>query len=161
MSEPARSTRARETRAQEARVTSYDYTPPAMMALPKARAGFHLRWIREVTADGQRDVENLFKREKEGYRRVAASDYPDWALGNTNADEPIRRGKSILMEIPLERKLARDRHYQMMSRRQVETVDKQQGMGPRGGITPTRGRDAGEEPGEVIIGGRRVAGAPE
>ncbi len=163
MAEPQRSTRARETRAAEARVSAQDYTPPATMALPTARRGYHLRWIREIDAGGQLDRENLYKRQKEGYRPVKAGDYPDWALGVTSPDEPIRRGKSLLMEIPLERKLARDEHYRNQARRQVETVDRQQGMSmrPRGGIIPASGAAAGEESAEVIIGGRVRPGAPE
>ncbi len=148
--------RARETRAMSARITAQDYSPPSALMLPEAKPGYHLRLVREIGVDGQVDKNNLMKRAQEGYVPVKASDYPEAALGESG-DAAIRRGKHILMQIPIERVEARQRYYQNLSRGQVETVDRQQGFRPAGGFVPTREDGVAE----VTQGGRRVVGAPE
>ena len=148
-----RTMRMHETREAEQRPNEYDYSPPALLELPPARAGFALRWVREYADASAIDRNNLDKKRREGYQPAAVADYPQFAP-EADPDGRIRRGGIILMEIPIERAQARERYYRTQAQRQVEAADVMQGFRPANGTRlPVFDRT---ERAELTVGGRRA-----
>lgn len=148
--------RIHQTRAATARVTADDYTPVTRLRVPKARPGMHLRWVRELLPNGQRDTENLHRRKAEGYVPVTAGAYPDFAMGESG-DDPIRRGAMMLMEIPKAKAQARQLYYERTARLQQDSVDILQGITTSGRQLPVTNESG---PAEILVGGRRSGGPP-
>lgn len=147
--------RMHETREAEQRPDEIDYSPPQLLALPPARDGFGLRWVREFESNSAVDRNNLDRKRREGYQPATTQDYPQFSP-EADPDGRIRRGSMILMEIPIERSRARERYYRNLSRRQVEAADVMQGFQPANGTRlPVFDRT---EQAEVTVGGRRAAG---
>ena len=102
MNKETKTPRASQTRSKTERPKVW--APPSSLDAPKAKDGFHHRWIRESTM-GYDDTKNLQGRLRTGYELVRADEYPDGEYPTVKDGKyagVIGHGGLVLARVPIE-----------------------------------------------------------
>jgi hypothetical protein len=118
-----RTSRDSTTREREER--KMVWRPGSALDAPQAPIGYVHRWIRESVMDFD-DKTNIHKKRQEGWDLVRAEEYPDYT--GPVVDEGrnagiIGVGGLILARIPEELVQQRKRHFQNVTKNQMDAVD--------------------------------------
>ena len=112
-------------RAAEAR-PSDAWQPQSALPVPDPKDGWVFRWIR-TSSLGRSDNTNVSRQFREGWEPVRAEDHPELKIMsdiNSQFKGNVEVGGLLLCKAPEERMKARQRHFQEVSDRQIEGVDR-------------------------------------
>ena len=115
----------RVDRQSEAR-PSDSWTPQSSLPVPEPKDGWVFRWIR-TSSLGRSDNTNVSRQFREGWEPVRAEDHPELKIMshiNSQFKGNVEVGGLLLCKAPEERMKARQRHFQEVSDRQIEGVDR-------------------------------------
>lgn len=115
----------RVDRQSEAR-PSDSWTPQSSLPVPEPKDGWVFRWIR-TSSLGRSDNTNVSRQMREGWEPVKAEDHPELKIMsdiNSQFKGNVEVGGLLLCKAPEERMKARQRHFQEVSDRQIEGVDR-------------------------------------
>ena len=115
----------RVDRQSEAR-PSDSWTPQSSLPVPEPKDGWVFRWIR-TSSWGRSDNTNVSRQFREGWEPVRAEDHPELKIMsdiNSQFKGNVEVGGLLLCKAPEERMKARQRHFQEVSDRQIEGVDR-------------------------------------
>ena len=118
-----RSSRESKSRELEERKV---WRPGSALDAPEAPLGYKHRWIRESVMEFD-DKTNVHKRRQEGYELVRAEEYPEWfgpVVDEGRNAGTIGVGGLVLARIPVEMADQRNKHYQGVSKNQLDAVDR-------------------------------------
>jgi hypothetical protein len=118
-----RKPRETETRAATERERAWE--PPQVLPDPKPQDGYAFRWIRTAIL-GNADNVNASKRFREGWEPVRAEDHPELMLVSDQDSKfkgNIEVGGLLLCKTSEENVQARNKYYNDMAQRQMESVD--------------------------------------
>lgn len=121
--------RQADTREEDSRTE--EWNPASMLPDPEPMDGWAHRWVRK-SALGETDVMNMSRRRREGYEPVTHEEQPSLAPFSDSSTH-IEVGGLVLMRLPKERALARDRHFAKIAAQQLE------------GLATNLRREAGED----------------
>jgi hypothetical protein len=121
-----RAGRDQDTRESDQRVESW--VPPDVLPMPDDRPGWTHRYIR-VAILGEADARNVSLRFREGWEPVQITDYPELKVmcdpdGRFARNGHVEIGGLVLCRMPVERAKAREKYYQELAARQIESVDR-------------------------------------
>ena len=120
---PERKPRETETRVASERDTSWE--PPQVLPDPAPQDGYVFRWIRTSILSTADNV-NVSKRFREGWEPVRAEDHPELMLvsdRNSTFKGNIEIGGLLLCKSSTENVKARNKYYNEMAQRQMDSVD--------------------------------------
>lgn len=120
-------------------VNTNDLHIPEDMAASFAKAGFHLRWVRFITAGTMNDIDyrNLGRRIQQGYSFVSIDEAPILALSSFKRDieivgmaggdykNVVIKGDLALMKVPVENVAERQDEMRQFTRQQLMSVNQQ------------------------------------
>ena len=115
----------RVDRQSEAR-PSDSWTPQSSLPVPEPKDGWVFRWIR-TSSLGRSDNTNVSRQFREGWEPVKAEDHPELKIMsdiNSQFKGNVEVGGLLLCKAPEEKMKARQRHFQEVSDRQIEGVDR-------------------------------------
>lgn len=115
----------REMETRSADEAPLSWRPADVLPDPPQKEGWVHRWVRGSTR-GEIDTVNMAKAMREGWRPVVAGDYPEISLAMYNKGESvgtIEFGGLILCRMPKEMADARNRYYEEMSLRQIDSIN--------------------------------------
>jgi|TARA_R110002020_G_scaffold288701_1_gene504185 hypothetical protein len=118
-----RKPRETETRAASERERAWE--PPQVLPDPKPQDGYCFRWIRTAIM-GSSDNVNTSKRFREGWEPVRAEDHPELMLvsdKDSTFKGNIEVGGLLLCKTSAENIVARNKYYNEMAKRQMDSVD--------------------------------------
>jgi hypothetical protein len=118
-----RKPRETETRAASERERAWE--PPQVLPDPKPQDGYAFRWIRTAIL-GNADNVNTSKRFREGWEPVRAEDHPELMLVSDQDSKfkgNIEVGGLLLCKTSEENVQVRNKYYNDMAQRQMESVD--------------------------------------
>jgi hypothetical protein len=118
-----RKPRATETRAASERERAWE--PPQVLPDPTPQDGYVFRWIR-TSLMGNADNVNVSKRFREGWEPVRAEDHPELMLVSDQDSKfkgNIEVGGLLLCKSSEENVQARNKYYNEMAKRQMDSVD--------------------------------------
>lgn len=115
------------------------YAPPSQLEVPED-GEYSYRWVAEYV-NGSHMPRGVNERMREGYVRVTAESLPEDFLvdEDTFNDGYARTSGLILMRIPMERKLMRDRYYANLSQERLGQANELQGIAGRDSVKEDRG----------------------
>ena len=105
---------------------SDSWTPQSSLPVPEPKDGWVFRWIR-TSSLGRSDNTNVSRQFREGWEPVRAEDHPELKIMsdiNSQFKGNVEVGGLLLCKAPEERMKARQRHFQEVSDRQIEGVDR-------------------------------------
>ena len=116
----------RESESRERAERKQEWRPGSALDAPEPPIGYVHRWIRESVMEFD-DKTNVHKKRQEGWDLVRAEDYPEY-IGPV-VDEGrnagiIGSGGLVLARIPVELVEQRKRHYQGVTKNQMDAVDR-------------------------------------
>jgi hypothetical protein len=115
----------RVDRQSEAR-PSDSWTPQSSLPVPEPKDGWVFRWIR-TSSLGRSDNTNVSRQFREGWEPVKAEDHPELKIMsdiNSQFKGNVEVGGLLLCKAPEEKMKARQRHFQEVSDRQIDGVDR-------------------------------------
>ena len=115
----------RVDRQSEAR-PSDSWTPQSSLPVPEPKDGWVFRWIR-TSSLGRSDNTNVSRQFREGWEPVKSEDHPELKIMsdiNSQFKGNVEVGGLLLCKAPEEKMKARQRHFQEVSDRQIEGVDR-------------------------------------
>jgi hypothetical protein len=115
----------RVDRQSEAR-PSDSWTPQSSLPVPEPKDGWVFRWIR-TSSLGRSDNTNVSRQFREGWEPVKAEDHPELKILsdiNSQFKGNVEVGGLLLCKAPEEKMKARQRHFQEVSDRQIDGVDR-------------------------------------
>jgi len=118
-----RKPRETETRAASERHRAWE--PPQVLPDPEPQDGYRFRWIRTAVM-GSADNVNTSKRFREGWEPVRAEDHPELMLVSDQDSKfkgNIEVGGLLLCKTSAENIEARNKYYNEMAQRQMDSVD--------------------------------------
>lgn len=115
-----RISREDETRDHGARTE--EWNPASTLPTPKPMDGWRHKWIRRLIL-GETDIMNMSKRRREGWEPVPKGEQPDLAPFSDH-EEFIEIGGLLLVKMPEERAVARERYYADKAEAQLTGLNK-------------------------------------
>ena len=112
-----------ETRAVSERERAWE--PPQVLPDPTPQDGYVFRWIR-TSLMGAADNVNTSKRFREGWEPVRAEDHPELMIVSDQDSKfkgNIEVGELLLCKTSTENVNARNKYYNEMAQRQMDSVD--------------------------------------
>ena len=116
----------REATTRERSKRSMEWRPGSALSAPEPPRGYKHRWIRESVMEFD-DRTNVHKKRQEGWELVRAEEYPEYegpVVDEGRNAGTIGVGGLILARIPNELANQRKRHYQGVSKNQLDAVDR-------------------------------------
>ena len=102
------------------------WMPQSSLPVPEPRDGWVFRWIR-TSSLGRSDNTNVSRQFREGWEPVRAEDHPELKIMsdlNSQFKGNVEVGGLLLCKAPLEKMKKREKHFQEVSERQIEGVDR-------------------------------------
>lgn len=120
-----RTHRSHDTRAEDVRESNDSWTPSSKLPTPDPQDGWVFRWIR-TSVMGQSDNPNVSQKFREGWTPVRAEDHPELHIQsdiNSQFKGNLEVGGLLLCKAPKEKMDSRNKHYQDLAQKQMESVD--------------------------------------
>jgi len=102
------------------------WMPQSSLPVPEPKDGWVFRWIR-TSSLGRSDNTNVSRQFREGWEPVRAEDHPELKIMsdlNSQFKGNVEVGGLLLCKAPLEKMKKREKHFQEVSERQIEGVDR-------------------------------------
>jgi len=102
------------------------WVPQSSLPVPEPKDGWVFRWIR-TSSLGRSDNTNVSRQFREGWEPVRAEDHPELKIMsdlNSQFKGNVEVGGLLLCKAPLEKMKKREKHFQEVSERQIEGVDR-------------------------------------
>ena len=102
------------------------WLPQSSLPVPEPKDGWVFRWIR-TSSRGLADNTNVSRQFREGWEPVKAEDHPELKILsdiNSQFKGNVEVGGLLLCKAPEEKMKARQRHFQEVSDRQIDGVDR-------------------------------------
>ena len=102
------------------------WMPQSSLPVPEPKDGWVFRWIR-TSSLGRTDNTNVSRQFREGWEPVKAEDHPELKImsdHNSQFKGNVEVGGLLLCKAPEEKMKARQRHFQEVSDRQIDGVDR-------------------------------------
>ena len=117
---------SRELNTRDSQARHKNWRPGSALEAPEPPLGYKHRWIRESVMDFD-DKTNVHKKRQEGWDLVRAEEYPEWTgpvVDEGRNAGTIGVGGLVLARIPIEMADQRKRHYEDVTKTQMEAVDR-------------------------------------
>jgi hypothetical protein len=125
MADYERTPRSHETRTEDVREQSDSWVPSSILPTPDPQDGWVFRWVR-TSVLGQSDNPNVSQKFRDGWIPVRAEDHPELKIQtdiNSQFKGNLEVGGLLLCKAPKEKMDARNKHYQDLAQKQMESVD--------------------------------------
>jgi len=102
------------------------WMPQSSLPVPEPKDGWVFRWIR-TSSLGRSDNTNVSRQFREGWEPVKSEDHPELKIMsdlNSQFKGNVEVGGLLLCKAPLEKMKKREKHFQEVSERQIEGVDR-------------------------------------
>ena len=120
-----RTPRSYDTRKEVVRENNDSWIPSSILPTPDAQDGWIFRWVR-TSAMGQTDNTNVSQKFRDGWIPVKEADHPELHIQsdiNSQFKGNLEIGGLLLCKAPKERMDARNKHFQDLAQKQMESVD--------------------------------------
>ena len=125
MADYERTPRSHETRTEDVREQNDSWVPSSILPTPDPQDGWVFRWVR-TSVLGQSDNPNVSQKFRDGWIPVKAEDHPELKIQtdiNSQFKGNLEVGGLLLCKAPKEKMDARNKHYQDLAQKQMESVD--------------------------------------
>jgi hypothetical protein len=125
MADYERTPRSHETRTEDVREQNDSWVPSSILPTPDPQDGWVFRWVR-TSVLGQSDNPNVSQKFRDGWIPVRAEDHPELKIQtdiNSQFKGNLEVGGLLLCKAPKEKMDARNKHYQDLAQKQMESVD--------------------------------------
>ena len=102
------------------------WLPQSSLPVPEPKDGWVFRWIR-TSSLGRSDNTNVSRQFREGWEPVKSEDHPELKImsdHNSQFKGNVEVGGLLLCKAPIEKMKAREKHFQQVSDRQIDGVDR-------------------------------------
>jgi|TARA_R110002072_G_scaffold100166_2_gene220480 hypothetical protein len=120
-----RTPRSHDTRKEVVRENNDSWIPSSILPTPDPQDGWVFRWVR-TSAMGQTDNTNVSQKFRDGWVPVREEDHPELHIQsdiNSQFKGNLEVGGLLLCKAPKEKMDARNRHFQDLAQKQMESVD--------------------------------------
>tara|TARA_R110000744_G_scaffold376811_1_gene491323 strand:- start:361 stop:819 length:459 start_codon:yes stop_codon:yes gene_type:complete len=125
MADYERTPRSHETRTEDVREQNDSWVPSSILPTPDPQDGWVFRWVR-TSVLGQSDNPNVSQKFRDGWTPVRAEDHRELKIQpdiNSQFKGNLEVGGLLLCKAPKEKMDARNKHYQDLAQKQMESVD--------------------------------------
>ncbi len=115
----------RDSSTREAETRANTWKPPSVLPDPNPVEGWRYRWVR-TSMLGNADNQNVSIRMREGWEPVKAEEVPELMLRTDPRSEykgNVEVGGLLLCKAPVEVADGRQRYYEDLAARQLQSVD--------------------------------------
>ena len=115
----------RDQETREKTTATRQWEQPDILPMPEKEPGYRFKWVR-ISTLGETDARNISSKLREGWEPVKAVDHPEITMVVTESDkfkDNIVIGGLMLCKMPEEMVLQRKKHFEQMTKDQMEAVD--------------------------------------